>query len=119
MKKLIASILLSPLALSSAFAADGAASSGGSGYESILLLVVFFAIFYFLLIRPQMKRNKEHKSMMGDLAKGDEVITNGGIAGKVSKVDDMFVEISIAENVDIKVQKQAIQSVLPKGTLKN
>ena len=99
----------------SAFAAEAAPQ--GSGYESILLLVVFFAIFYFLLIRPQMKKTKEHRKLLNDIAKGDEVVTNAGIVGKIASLDDTFIELTIAEGVTIKLQKQAVAGVLPKGSV--
>ena len=77
------------------------------------------AAMYFLMIRPQMKKAKEHKALIEALGKGDEVVTQGGIAGRITKVGDDFIAISIADNVEIQVQKPAITLVLPKGTLKN
>jgi preprotein translocase subunit YajC len=85
---------------------------------SFLPLLVLFAVFYFMLIRPQMKRAKEQRAMIGGLAKGDEVVTNGGIAGRIDELGDSFVTLEIATNVKIKLQKSAITLVLPKGTLK-
>jgi preprotein translocase subunit YajC len=85
---------------------------------SFLPLLVLFAVFYFMLIRPQMKRAKEQRAMIGGLAKGDEVVTNGGIAGRIDELGDSFVTLEIAANVKIKLQKSAITLVLPKGTLK-
>ena len=82
-------------------------------------LVLMFVVMYFLMIRPQQKRAKEQKSMMDALAKGDEVMTSGGILGKVSKVTDTYVTVEIAANTDIVVQKSAITTLLPKGTLKS
>jgi len=88
-----------------------------------MLQVVFFGgfilIFYFLMWRPQSKRTKEHKNLVEGLSKGDEVITNGGIAGKISKVTEDFIRVEIAEGVEIRVQKVAISTALPKGTLKS
>jgi len=84
----------------------------------MLLILAMFGVLYFLMIRPQMKRAKEHKAMVEALQKGDEVITAGGILGRVSKVDDQYATVSIAANVEIQVQRQAIQIVLPKGTIK-
>lgn len=81
-------------------------------------LVVLFVLFYFLLIRPQMKRTKEHRQMLDKIAKGDEVVTNGGLAGKVVGIGEAFATLEISEGVNIKIQKQAVASVLPKGTLK-
>ena len=98
-------------------AAPGGAAGGG--FESILLIVAMFAVLYFLMIRPQMKRAKEHKTMVDALQKGDEVITSGGVLGRISKVSDAYVSLEIANNVEIQLQRAAIQTVLPKGTLKN
>lgn len=83
---------------------------------SFLPLVLIFVVFYFLLIRPQSKRAKEHKSMVGGLSKGDEVVTNGGVLGRITKVGENFVQLQIAEGVEIKVQRQAVASLMPKGT---
>lgn len=103
-----------------AFAAGttAAPASSGSGLTSILFLVVFFAIFYFLILRPQQKRQKEQRDMIGSLAKGDEVVTSGGIVGKIVELDDNFLELEIAQGIKVKVQRFAISSCLPKGTLK-
>jgi preprotein translocase subunit YajC len=98
---------------------SSAANAGGGGLEMILMMAVFFAIMYFMIIRPQQKRAKEHKTMLEALSKGDEVVTNGGILGKVASITENFVELSVADNVTVKVQKQAIASVMPKGTLKS
>ena len=78
-----------------------------------------FAIFYFLLIRPQQKKAKEHKNMVEALNKGDEIITNGGLVGKITEVDESFLTCKVADNVEVKVQRHAIMSVLPKGTIKS
>ena len=98
---------------------SSAANAGGGGLEMILMMAVFFTIMYFMIIRPQQKRAKEHKAMLEALNKGDEVVTNGGILGKVASMTENFVELSVADNVTVKVQKQAIASVMPKGTLKS
>jgi len=103
---------------SDVIAAD-AAGSQGSPMSSIFMLVVFGLIFYFMLIRPQSKRAKEHKGMVESLQKGDEVTTNGGVIGKITKVGESFVTLKVAENVEIKVQKHAVSATLPKGTLKS
>ena len=97
--------------------AAGGASSGGM--ESMLLIVLMFGVLYFLMIRPQMKRTKEHKAMIEALQKGDEVITAGGILGRVNKRNEAYVTLEIAPNTDSQVQRTAVQLVLPKGTLKN
>mgnify|MGYP000161393752 FL=1 len=100
--------------------AEGAVQPEGPG---ALMQLVFFGgfilIFYFLMWRPQSKRAKEHKSLVSGLSKGDEVITTGGIAGKISKVSEDFIRVEIAEGVEIKIQKVAISTALPKGTLKS
>ncbi|MFZ4537796.1 preprotein translocase subunit YajC [Propionivibrio sp.] len=84
-----------------------------------LPIVLMFAVLYFLMVRPQMKKAKEHKALMDALMKGDEVVTQGGLAGRITKVGDDFVSIAITDNVEIQMQKPAITLVLPKGTLKN
>lgn len=83
-----------------------------------LPLLLIFVVFYFLLIRPQTKRAKEHKAMVGALSKGDEVVTNGGLLGRITDVDENFVTLKIADNVEVKVQRQAVASLMPKGTSK-
>jgi preprotein translocase subunit YajC len=85
---------------------------------SFLPIILMFVVLYFVMIRPQMKRQKEQKSMLDALAKGDEVITAGGIAGKVTKVTDAFVSVEVSNGVDIQIQKSAVTTLLPKGTLK-
>ena len=102
--------------------AEGAATGAdgqGSPAVSLVFMVVIFAVFYFMLIRPQSKRAKEHKKMVSELAKGDEVVTSGGVYGKLSKVADDYVEVDIADNTTVKLQRQAISTVLPKGTIKS
>ena len=103
--------------IASAYAQD--AEPTGSGLMSFLPLIIIFVIFYFLLIRPQMKRAKEHRALVADLDKGDEVVTNGGLLGKIRNVGDTFITVEIAENVVVKLQKQAVSSVMPKGTVKS
>ena len=104
---------------SDVIAAEAGAAGQGSPMSSILMLVVFGLIFYFMLIRPQSKRAKEHKNMVEAIQKGDEVVTNGGVLGKISKVGESFITLKIAENVEINVQKHAISAALPKGTIKS
>lgn len=99
--------------------AQGAPAAAPSPLSPLIMIAVFFAIFYFIAIRPQMKRAKEHRTMLGALARGDEVITSGGVAGRVGELGDAFVELEIAPQVTIKVQRHAITSVLPKGSLKS
>jgi len=96
-----------------------AAGGAGGGIESMLLIVVMFVVLYFLMIRPQMKRAKEHKTMIDSLQKGDEVVTAGGLLGRISKLTESYVTLDIASNVEIQVQRSAVQLLLPKGTIKN
>ncbi|MSP99719.1 MAG: preprotein translocase subunit YajC [Methylotenera sp.] len=102
--------------ISNAYAA-GATSA--NDLMSFLPLIVIFVLFFFMIIRPQMKAAKEQRIMIAALQKGDEVITSGGIVGKITKVTDAFVTVEIAANTEITVQKQAVQSALPKGTIKS
>jgi len=88
-------------------------------FMQLLPLILIFVVFYFLLIRPQAKRAKEHKSMVSALAVGDEVVTSGGILGKIAEVSDQFLTVELADGVCVKVQRHTIGAVLPKGTLKN
>ncbi len=108
------------LSISTALAAAAPAQQGG-GMEMLIMLLVFGLVFYFMIYRPQAKRVKEHKSLMSALSKGDEVLTQGGLVGKIIKVSDEkdFIVISIAENTEVTVQKAAISAVLPKGTMKS
>ena len=101
-----------------AYAMAGGAEqqAGGSGMEGIVMLVIMFAIFYFLLIRPQQKRAKEHKNMVADLSKGDEVVTMGGLLGKVTDVEDNLLTVEIAKDTQIRVQRMSVQAMMPKGT---
>ncbi len=86
---------------------------------SFLPLIIIFVIFYFLLIRPQMKRAKEHKKLVSDLGNGDEVVTNGGLLGRITKVGESFVTVELADNVQVRLQRHAIASIMPKGTIKS
>jgi preprotein translocase subunit YajC len=99
----------------------GQAAPQGGGMEMLIMLLVFGVVFYFMIYRPQAKRVKEHKSLMSALSKGDEVLTQGGLIGKITKVSDEkdFCVISIAENTEVTVQKASISAVLPKGTMKS
>ncbi|GAA0833532.1 MULTISPECIES: preprotein translocase subunit YajC [Gammaproteobacteria] len=103
--------------ISSAYAADAAPAS--AGIFNLVLLGGFVVIFYFLMWRPQAKRTKEHKNLIASLAKGTEVVTGGGVLGKVSRVDDNYVVLEVAENIEMKFQKSSVAAVLPKGTLKS
>jgi len=101
--------------IASAYAQDAAPQGG---LLSFLPLIVIFVVFYFLLIRPQMKRAKEHKALVSNLANGDEVVTNGGLLGRITHVGDSFVTVELADNVSVKLQKHAVANVMPKGTVK-
>jgi preprotein translocase subunit YajC len=102
--------------IASAYAQD---ATPQGGLLSFLPLIVIFIVFYFLLIRPQTKRAKEHRQLVEKLATGDEVISNGGLLGKITNVGDSFVTVELADNVKIKLQKHAVASVVPKGTMKS
>lgn len=107
--------------ISEAFAQTApAASSGGdsSSLFTMLPLLLMFVVLYFVMIRPQMKRQKEHKSMIDALAKGDEVVTSGGVLGKVAKLGESYVHVEVATGVELQLQRSAVVQVLPKGTLK-
>jgi len=96
-----------------------AATATSTDFTSFLPLIVMFVLFFFMIIRPQMKQAKEQRNMIAALQKGDEVVTSGGIVGKVTKVTEAFVVVEIAPETEITVQKHAIQSALPKGTIKS
>ena len=98
-----------------AYAQDGAP---GGALASFLPLILIFLLFYFLLIRPQQKRQKEHQQLVTSLSSGDEIVSGGGILGKVTDVSEQFVTVEIANNVSVKMQKHTITTVLPKGTIK-
>lgn len=106
--------------ISNAYAQSAPGAQGG-GMELLVMLGIFGLIFYFMLYRPQAKRVKEHKNLVSSLSKGDEVLTQGGLVGKITKVadDKDFLEIALNDNNNIVVQKAAVTAVLPKGTMKN
>jgi preprotein translocase subunit YajC len=107
------------LLVSDAYAQSTGGGLGGGGMGQIVILIVFVGVFYFLLIRPQQKRMKEQQAMLSRLASGDEVVTTGGILGRIIEVNDTFVTLEIADGVRIKVQKAQITQLMPKGTLKS
>ena len=94
------------------------AGGPGGGIMGLLFPVFLLGVFFFLFIRPQQKRAKEHKAMLGGIKKGDEIISNGGLAGTISAVHDAFVTVKVADKVEVNIQKQSVASLLPKGTLK-
>jgi preprotein translocase subunit YajC len=106
--------------ISEAFAQTAPAASGGgeSSLLSLLPIVLMFVVLYFIMIRPQMKRQKEHKAMVEALAKGDEVVIAGGVLGRVSKVGETYLGVEVANNVELQVQRVSVIQVLPKGTFK-
>ena len=104
--------------ISSAYAQTAAGGDVTSMFGGMLPLVLMFVVLYFVMIRPQMKRQKEHKAMVDALAKGDEVATAGGLIGKVTKIGDSILGVEIANGVEVQVQRSAVVQVLPKGTVK-
>ncbi|KNH08842.1 Preprotein translocase subunit YajC [Candidatus Burkholderia brachyanthoides] len=105
--------------ISNAFAQGASAGGTESQLMSFLPLILMFAVLYFIMIRPQMKRQKEHRNMLAAMAKGDEVVTNGGIVGKITKVSEAYVGMEIAEGTEITIQKASVTTILPKGTIKS
>jgi preprotein translocase subunit YajC len=104
--------------ISNAYAQSAAPASGASSLMQFLPLVLMFVVLYFIMIRPQMKRQKEHRAMIDALAKGDEVVVGGGVIGRVAKMGDSVLHIEVAKDVEIQVQRSAVVQVLPKGTYK-
>jgi preprotein translocase subunit YajC len=111
-----------PVFISSAFAQTAPAAAGGgdlmSSMASMLPLLLMFVVLYFVMIRPQMKKQKEHRAMIEALAKGDEVVTAGGLLGRVSKIGDGFIGVELAEGVEVQMQRASVVQVMPKGTMK-
>ena len=105
--------------ISNAYAQTAAAAGPLDNVMQFLPIILMFGVLYFLMIRPQMKKGKEHKALLDALGKGDEVVTQGCIAGRITKVGEDFVTMAISDNVEIQMQKPAITLVLPKGTLKS
>ena len=108
--------------ISSAFAQTAPAAAAGGDMQSTLMsmlpLLLMFAVLYFVMIRPQMKKQKEHRAMIEALAKGDEVVTAGGLLGKVSKIGDAYIGVELASGLEVQMQRNAVVQVLPKGTIK-
>ncbi len=105
--------------ISNAYAADAPAQS--SGFDPVLIvgMIAIMAVFYFMSIRPQQKKAKEQKNMLGSLSKGDEISTIGGIVGKITETSDNYITLEVAKEVEVKFLRQAVANVLPKGTIKN
>jgi preprotein translocase subunit YajC len=116
------SVLEPPVFISSAFAQTAPAAAAGGDMQSSLMsmlpLVLMFVVLYFVMIRPQMKKQKEHRAMVEALAKGDEVVTSGGVLGKVSKLGDSYLGVEISNGVEVTIQRGSVVQVLPKGTIK-
>lgn len=104
--------------ISIAYAQSAAPAQQGGGMMSLIMMIAIFAIFYFLMIRPQQKRQKELKALIDALKKGDEVMTAGGILGRIHELDELYIDLEIANNVVIKMQRNSVVNVLPKGTVK-
>ena len=104
--------------ISSAYAQAAAGGSTQDTLLGMLPLVLMFVVLYFVMIRPQMKKQKEHKAMVDALAKGDEVVTAGGMLGKVSKIGEVYIGVELANGVEVQMQRSAVATVLPKGTVK-
>ena len=102
--------------ITDAMAQSGAAGPGG--FQTFLPMILLFVVFYFLLIRPQQQRQKEHKNMVAELAKGDEIVTMGGILGNITVVDENFITVEVTPGTELQVQRQAVQAMMPKGTYK-
>ena len=102
--------------ISNAYAAVSAAPS--TSLMSFAPMLIIFVLFYFMLIRPQMKQAKQHKQLVASFAKGDEIATNGGLLGKIKEVGDNFIVVEVSKETEVKIQKQAVSIVYPKGTLK-
>ncbi len=99
--------------------ATGVAAQNGGGMSSIVFLVVLLAVGYLFLLRPQMKRQKDQRNLIASVAVGDEIVTLGGMLGKITKVEDQFFSVQVAENTVVRIQRQAVSTVLPKGTVKS
>lgn len=104
--------------IADAYAQNAGQPAAGGGIEFFIMIGIFFLIMYFMIIRPQSKRAKEHKKLIESLSKGDEVVTNGGLLGKITDVGESFVQLEVSEGVMVRFQKNAVSSVMPKGTLK-
>ena len=104
--------------ISSAFAQQAPAGAPGGDMSFLIMMVLMFVVLYFFMIRPQMNRQKEQKKMIDDLQKGDEVVTAGGVVGRIAKISDAYLTLEIGQNTEILVQRGAVSLLLPKGTIK-
>lgn len=104
--------------ISTAYAQTATGGDTTSSLMGMLPLVLMFVVLYFVMIRPQMKKQKEHKAMIEALSKGDEVVTAGGLLGKVSKIGEGFISVEVANGVEVQMQRSAVVQVLPKGSIK-
>jgi len=111
-------VQLLDLLISPAYAQQGGGPSGPALITQFLPIIILLPLFYFMLIRPQMRRSRETRDMLSKLAKGDEIVTSGGLAGRVVSLGEVYLTVEVAQGVEVKVQKSAVGSVLPKGTLK-
>ena len=102
-----------------AYAENGAGSPAGADFSFLIMIGIFFLIMYFMIIRPQSKRAKEHKQLIESLSKGDEIVTNGGLLGRITEVGESFIRMEVSQGVAVKVQKNAVATVMPKGTFKS
>ena len=107
------------LFISDAIAASSSAAAPQDSMFSFVMIIAIFVLFYFMLIRPQNKRAKEHRELLNSLQKGDEIVTSGGVLGKIVTISENYIKVSIAEGVEINVQRGSVSSVLPKGTIKS
>jgi len=105
--------------ISAAYAQTPAGAPDGLGIMNIGMLVLMLVVFWFILIRPQMKRAKDHKAMLETLEKGSEIVTAGGVVGKITKIGDSYITLEIAADTEVVVQKQSVQMLLPKGTMRS
>jgi len=111
-------LLETPLFISSAYAQAATGGDTQSTLMGMLPLVLMFVVLYFVMIRPQMKKQKEHRNMVDALAKGDEIVTAGGMIGKVAKIGDVYIGVELANGIEVQMQRSAVAQVLPKGTVK-
>ena len=105
--------------ISDALAVGSTTQTAPDGTFSLVMIAAIFVLFYFMLIRPQNKRAKEHRELVNNLKKGDEIVTSGGLLAKVISIDDLYIKVSLAEGIEITMQRGAVSTVLPKGTLKS